>query len=117
MSSAVEQAAEVIIAHTRLIEGCNCGWNQLGQSHARHVAEALAAAGVLPTGDVETRVEWAVRWCGVTTLAHPDRERAEKWAAAMNRMVIIRADRRADPNHKGARVVRITTTVEEVTET
>jgi hypothetical protein len=47
-----EQAAQVLIEHTRTrIEDCHCGWGvntgALGQSHAVHVAQALADAGLL----------------------------------------------------------------------
>jgi hypothetical protein len=48
----VERAAQVLIEHTRTrIEDCHCGWGvntgALGQSHALHVAHALADAGLL----------------------------------------------------------------------
>jgi hypothetical protein len=48
----VERAAQLIIEHTRTrIEDCHCGWGvnagALGQSHALHVAQALADAGLL----------------------------------------------------------------------
>jgi DnaJ-class molecular chaperone len=44
---AVQQAAQLLIEHTRSrIEDCHCGWGvntgALGQSHALHVAQALA---------------------------------------------------------------------------
>lgn len=35
----------VLIAHQRRdIKGCNCGWSDLGKSHAVHVADMYAAA-------------------------------------------------------------------------
>lgn len=38
----------VLIAHQRTSsERCSCGWAELGASHAAHVAERLAAEGVL----------------------------------------------------------------------
>ena len=44
-----EQLAEaVLVAHQRRDAGsCLCGWGELGQSHARHVARVLRAAGAL----------------------------------------------------------------------
>lgn len=38
----------VLIAHQRRVAGpCLCGWDELGRSHARHVARVLRAAGAL----------------------------------------------------------------------
>lgn len=36
-------SAMVLITHSRTsIEGCHCGWADLGHSHAQHVADMLA---------------------------------------------------------------------------
>lgn len=53
----IEQAAGVLVLHQRFsIDGCSCGWDDLGKSYSRHLAQALADAGLLPT-----EVEWGVR--------------------------------------------------------
>ena len=53
----VTRAAEVMIEHSRTsIEGCHCGWSDLGKSHAEHVARALAGAGLLATDEVKAEV-------------------------------------------------------------
>ena len=42
MTEHLSRVAEVLIEHTRVsIERCHCGWSDLGQSHAEHVARAL----------------------------------------------------------------------------
>ncbi len=44
----IERAAALITAHQRWdIRGCVCGWDQLAQSHAIHVAGVLSQAGLL----------------------------------------------------------------------
>jgi hypothetical protein len=44
----INLAEAVLISHQRLESGgCLCGWNRLGEIHARHVSERLAEAGVL----------------------------------------------------------------------
>jgi hypothetical protein len=60
MSNVKVRAALVLIEHTRTrIEDCHCGWGvetgAIGQSHALHVAGALADAGLLcdPPSSVE----------------------------------------------------------------
>jgi hypothetical protein len=58
----VEQAAQVLIEHTRTrIEDCHCGWGvntgALGQSHALHVAHALADAGLLAVREKPTALD------------------------------------------------------------
>ena len=68
--SAVEDAAKVLAEHrwTVRAEGATCGcgekfgWltQRAVEGHRHHVAEALAAAGLLPEG--ETRTEWGVRY-------------------------------------------------------
>jgi len=66
--SAVERVADLLIEHSRYrIEDCYCGWADLGKSHAAHVAQALADAGLLapapqPAADTETEVQWGVRY-------------------------------------------------------
>lgn len=63
-SDAVDRAAEVMIEHTRTsIEKCHCGWGDLGQSHAEHVAQALDEAGLLATEEHDRQVQ-ADYWSG-----------------------------------------------------
>ena len=53
----LSRVAEVLIEHTRVsIERCHCGWSDLGQSHAEHVARALDAAGLLATPEHDAAV-------------------------------------------------------------
>lgn len=52
-----EVLAGILIEHTRMnIERCRCGWSDLGRSHARHVADALIAAGFHLTPTVDESV-------------------------------------------------------------
>jgi hypothetical protein len=59
----VEQVAQLLIEHTRTrIEDCHCGWGvvntgALGQSHALHVAHALADAGLLAVREKPTALD------------------------------------------------------------
>jgi hypothetical protein len=59
----VEQAAQVLITHarTRVYEDCHCGWGvnagALGQSHALHVAHALADADLLAIREKPTALD------------------------------------------------------------
>ncbi len=47
----VRAVAALLIEHSRFdIQGCRCGWAELGKSHAMHVARELDAAGLLATG-------------------------------------------------------------------
>lgn len=44
----VEAATALLVLHQRTsIRGCHCGQVRLGESHARHLAELLAGAGLL----------------------------------------------------------------------
>lgn len=45
----VEEAAEVVLtAHQRRdIQGCICGWSELGRSHPKHQVAMLCEAGLL----------------------------------------------------------------------
>jgi hypothetical protein len=44
-----ERLVEVVIYHGRdRIEGCHCGWRELGKSHADHVADAYEARVAAP---------------------------------------------------------------------
>jgi hypothetical protein len=46
---------DVLVAHQRRdIRSCGCGWDDLGKSHAEHVAAALASARAL-RGEVVVR--------------------------------------------------------------
>jgi len=46
-----DRAAEVLIAHQRIgADSCECGYNKWGASFSQHLANALAAAGLLITG-------------------------------------------------------------------
>jgi len=48
--SVVDAVAALLIEHARFdIKGCRCGWQELGKSHAEHVAKELDAAGLLAT--------------------------------------------------------------------
>lgn len=40
-------AEAVLVAHQRHKGGCLCGWDELGKSHAAHVAQVLDDAGAL----------------------------------------------------------------------
>jgi hypothetical protein len=58
----VERAAQLLIEHTRTrIEDCHCGWGvntgALGQSHALHVAHALADADLLAVREKPTALD------------------------------------------------------------
>lgn len=45
------RVAEVLIEHGRDgIEGCRCGWAELGKSHAKHVAQAMSDKRLLRKG-------------------------------------------------------------------
>ncbi len=49
---AVRTVAALLIEHSRYdIQGCRCGWSEMGKSHAIHVARELDAAGLLATGE------------------------------------------------------------------
>ena len=49
VSDPIEQAATVMISHQRISsQYCLCGWGELGASHPKHVAQALADAGIIP---------------------------------------------------------------------
>lgn len=48
----LDQVASVLIEHHRSsIEGCRCGWADLGRSHAAHVAAVLARGRLLAGQD------------------------------------------------------------------
>lgn len=48
----IAEVAQILIAHQRFdIKGCRCGWAELGQSHAKHQAQALSDAGLLVEKD------------------------------------------------------------------
>lgn len=51
--SAIERAAEVLVAHQRHGPGCLCGWTTLGASHPKHQATMLAAEDLLRDEDGE----------------------------------------------------------------
>jgi hypothetical protein len=47
---------DVLVAHQRMnMRSCGCGWDDLGRSHAEHVAAALASARAL-RGEVVVRL-------------------------------------------------------------
>lgn len=53
----LETVQATLVAHQRLdIQGCVCGWAELGRSHPAHQVEMLRRAGVL--NDPRTVVEW-----------------------------------------------------------
>lgn len=55
-----DKLANVLINHSRRsIEGCACGWSELGQSHAKHIIEEIRKAGlaIISVSSLETVID------------------------------------------------------------
>lgn len=53
-----DPAEMILVAHQRYsIEGCLCGWSELGKSHAKHQATMLREAGLLAQHDESSKGE------------------------------------------------------------
>lgn len=51
-----DRVSYVLSAHQRFdVGGCLCGWNELGKSHPRHVADALNDVGLLTADEPKGR--------------------------------------------------------------
>lgn len=91
-TATTEDAARVLSGHvwSALLGGCFggvCDWRggdaeDERERHAMHVAQALAAAGLLATARPDTTTEWGVRLPSDGAVAHYDGAVVASWAAA-----------------------------------
>ena len=71
--SDVHSVAALLIEHSRRnIEGCRCGWSDLGKSHARHVAEVLDETGLLVTSEEADFIAYGVERGWLEEKVHPE---------------------------------------------
>lgn len=48
MNNAIDKAARILVYHQRTENGsCMCGYNELGKSYTRHLAQVLDDEGLL----------------------------------------------------------------------